>query len=555
MKNRQILTLFFLLTQVTVLLSQDYDRCGYVPSQVYMDNLTNSLIKREELVNEYYKQRLAGRQAGFSIPIQFHLTRTTRGTDQAVSDTDLLSIINNLNLAYAPMDITFMSCGATKFIDDTSLHNNFVKDIDDNKLNGYSDNFVLNFFIIGNIDGINGYAKFPEDQLDRIVVEAENALVSTVVHEIGHYFSLLHTYSTSRGEELVSGTNCLTSGDLICDTPPDPGNRNLYNDCIYEGTVRDPEGVRYFPDGFNYMGKGQSVCRNRFSPMQQKRILASLMMDRYYLVDCSRTAPEITCAKPVKLLPYKESFENYTEGTDWKQNVDDQFGWSWSHKTSSDNTGPDRASDGNYFMYTEASDYSNATGIITSPCFDFQDESAADISFAYHMYGEDMGKLELQASKDNGSSWISLWSQMGNKGNQWNTAVVSLDDLLGNMIQLRFLGQTRGGSKGDMAIDDIVVSNDEVTTGIEEQLEGSRLIVYPNPVQRTLIIKYKDFDLDLITLHVTDIDGRIIYNRRINNTGNSGEYHLDVSQWNSGVYFVSLIDRSKETTTTFIRKS
>jgi len=80
-----------------------------------------------------------------------------------------------------------------------------------------------------------------------------------VIHELGHLFGLLHTFE-GNGEELVSGLNCETTGDLICDTPSDPyvpgelltQYLNLDN-CEFISIKRDSMGQFYQPDVGNYM--------------------------------------------------------------------------------------------------------------------------------------------------------------------------------------------------------------------------------------------------------------------------------------------------------------
>ena len=68
--------------------------------------------------------------------------------------------------------------------------------------------------------------------------------ISTLVHEIGHFFSLLHingTWMMMKGNiprELVNGSDCDIHGDLICDTPGSPGNASgAWNteECIFHG--------------------------------------------------------------------------------------------------------------------------------------------------------------------------------------------------------------------------------------------------------------------------------------------------------------------------------
>ncbi|MBL0071623.1 MAG: hypothetical protein IPP34_07360 [Bacteroidetes bacterium] len=39
---------------------------------------------------------------------------------------------------------------------------------------------------------------------------------------MGHFFGLYHTFETQFGSELANGSNCATTGDLVCDTLPIP---------------------------------------------------------------------------------------------------------------------------------------------------------------------------------------------------------------------------------------------------------------------------------------------------------------------------------------------
>ena len=98
--------------------------------------------------------------------------------------------------------------------------------------------------------------------------------------------------------------------------------------------------------------------------------------------------------------------------------------------------------------------YPNKRAIITSPCFDLGGQSAASFDFDYHMYGStDSGNISLQVSNDDGVNWNTIWSESGNKGNQWLSVSVDLATYLGQSIQLRFDRVTGGTWKSDVAID------------------------------------------------------------------------------------------------------
>ncbi|MEL7121321.1 MAG: PKD domain-containing protein, partial [Bacteroidota bacterium] len=165
------------------------------------------------------------------------------------------------------------------------------------------------------------------------------------------------------------------------------------------------------------------------------------------------------CTGGINSFPYAEGFESNLGG--WIQASNDGIDWIRdANGTSSSSTGPNSATEGNLYLYTEASNgNSNSTAILTSPCFDLSNQANATFNFAYHMYGSDMGSLMVEVSTNGGSSWVSLWSESGDKGNQWKTASISLSPYAGQSIQLRFVGLTGPSFRSDMAIDDISITS------------------------------------------------------------------------------------------------
>ena len=81
---------------------------------------------------------------------------------------------------------------------------------------------------------------------------------STIAHELGHYFSLQHTFA-NHGTELVNGSNCSTAGDNICDTPADPFidgvalTNYISPSCVFISEEKDANGDYYDPDVSNIM--------------------------------------------------------------------------------------------------------------------------------------------------------------------------------------------------------------------------------------------------------------------------------------------------------------
>ncbi|XLS28691.1 fibronectin type III domain-containing protein [Flavobacteriaceae bacterium M23B6Z8] len=177
----------------------------------------------------------------------------------------------------------------------------------------------------------------------------------------------------------------------------------------------------------------------------------------------SITTPDVTaCSGGIEVFPYNESFE--TSLGSWTQDTNDDLDWTRdSNGTPSSNTGPSGGASGTWYLFVEAS--GNGTGfpskqaILNSPCFNLSSATQANITFQYHMFGAaDMGSIALEASIDNGISWITLWSQTGNQGNQWNTVDINLAPYVGDGIQFRFNRVTGGTWQADIAIDDISIT-------------------------------------------------------------------------------------------------
>ena len=104
--------------------------------------------------------------------------------------------------------------------------------------------------------------------------------VSTLAHEMGHFFGLKHTFE-GNGTELANGSNCDTDGDLVCDTPADPysetGPGPYLNGCVFISMQKDANGDYYDPDVHNIMSYYSDCLCLTFSHGQYER------MASYYL--------------------------------------------------------------------------------------------------------------------------------------------------------------------------------------------------------------------------------------------------------------------------------
>jgi hypothetical protein len=152
--------------------------------------------------------------------------------------------------------------------------------------------------------------------------------------------------------------------------------------------------------------------------------------------------------------PTDEDFET-TTWAQWSQSTTDDLDWTRrTGSTPSGNTGPTGAFSGNYYLFTEASSPNfNKTFILDSTLLAIT-SSQRYFNFAYHMYGANMGTLNLKVSTD-GSVWTTLWTMTGNQGIEWFIQEVDLNAYINNNIYLRFEGITGSNYDSDMCIDDI----------------------------------------------------------------------------------------------------
>lgn len=175
---------------------------------------------------------------------------------------------------------------------------------------------VLNIWFVTFSNGLLGYSQFPWELktkpyydgvvLDYRTIDLKYAygpynLNRTAVHEIGHWFGLLHTFETTIISYAILNNNkdnsvplCETTGDCICDTPPqiEPTYGNPFDD-KYNKNPKNPlysawptynNTLSMF---MNYMDYSDDAAMFMFTSEQATKIIILLNLYRTELVNLS----------------------------------------------------------------------------------------------------------------------------------------------------------------------------------------------------------------------------------------------------------------------------
>lgn len=296
----------------------------------------NTLYTNMMALRSRYGHVLETRGAVAYIPVCLHLVARVDGTGR-VNEAKVLDMMDQWNKTYSSngLELQFY----IKYINNIDNSDLYNAPLSSNgtataKTNKKTD--ALNIFICGSAGGSSSSTTlayyqnryFEGDALysvDWVVVrndEASRETSSTIEHEVGHFFSLPHTFNGFECESFSPtssnpcappsincngrfveveksartgvSANCSTAGDGFCDTPPDYNFgftrgidwNNPTNPCSYNGIAKDPTCIAVNPDETNLMGYF-TKCSNKFSPLQVSAMRSDYLNNTYrkYLRD------------------------------------------------------------------------------------------------------------------------------------------------------------------------------------------------------------------------------------------------------------------------------
>ncbi|GAB4004801.1 hypothetical protein GCM10028808_03180 [Spirosoma migulaei] len=286
------------------------------------------------------------------VPIRPHIIRQSDGTggfslanlNQAIALTNNYYLLNGFG-------IQFYFAGTTPdYIDNDDMYQTYGNQ----SVDAYDSPNALNQYYVNRFlqPGLNGLAYYPDNYIYSTrsfilageYTDADYVGNFVIPHELGHNFSLIHTFGNSNGtsftNELVTrgaGANCSSAGDLICDTPADPftNSSNLtinVNGCPQynsDNSIRDANGDAFTPLVTNIMSY-YFACTHDFTPGQYDRMQAGLALRQThtaYTLDFPATD-----VAPVTNLAAASN--NVSVLLTWKDNANNEMGYFIERSTS-----------------------------------------------------------------------------------------------------------------------------------------------------------------------------------------------------------------------------
>ncbi len=192
----------------------------------------------------------------------------------SLMDADLNNTLASVNEHYANANIEFYEvqrvriedCDIYDFYDDDPDPTSGVNDgINDNvETQAFDLPNVINLYFVGGLEGDHdccgtyGFAPYPMSRDYSIMRYPPGIGGTTIAHELGHYFGLFHTHKDLPTNFIdvdgyptgaLDNSDCLTTGDGICDTWPDP---RFSHNCDHTGATND----RCYVSGCNFDAAG-----------------------------------------------------------------------------------------------------------------------------------------------------------------------------------------------------------------------------------------------------------------------------------------------------------
>ena len=561
MKNfsyRSYLFVLFICLSFSIQAQDDF--CGTQTTQEDLKRL-KEIMPQLKIYEEQYYNLLNNRSstAISSIPIKAHIIRTSSGTG-GLSETQLFDALDLVNEYYANAFMEFFICDGINYIDDTNFYN-FETNEEGALRAAHEVDGLVNIFFTENVVSSNsgsslcGYAYLPGGQ--DIILMANSCTVngSTLIHEIGHFFSLLHTHGPSNSTlttELVDGSNCDTDGDFLCDTPADPklSYSTVSTSCTYLGNAVDNAGTPFNPDPTNIMSYSRKSCRTLLTTQQFARIYAAYQTQRNYFACASFNvdfAADYTrdCGSELTV-----NFEDSSVGaTSWQWDVDGDDVIDYTIQNPSHTFAP-----GNYDVALTISNGSETITKVLANLIEFETKMISSSQVFLTLVTDDWSQETSWNFKDSEGNILYSHGNYNGTTDDFSTFEYTFDidynecysfeiiDSYGDGIccfsgdgsyELRTSDNTVIASGGQIGFGETTYMSNE-TLGLND-FNSASISIYPNPVNDNVIhVKSSINQLHDATYSVKNLLGQDIISGSLTND------QINVSNMAPGTYFLTL---------------
>ncbi len=255
------------------------------------------------------------------------------------------------------------------------------------------------------------------------------------------------------------------------------------------------------------------------------------------------------CTKTQNNFPYNHGFESGLGLFRQETVIDDKQWKRRSGPTPTSNTGPSSAYEGSYYRYIESSGQNNREKVSilkTKKCLNLTNLNNPVFEMYYHMFGSNMGSLEVQVSTNYGSSWITLWEEDQETGNQWLKMSLDLSNHKTDHTLIRIVGTTGAGNRSDIAIDSYFIGESGMNSAFEMEgqiVESNEIEVklYPNPASNVLYFSGNQKQVEY-KVDIYDNSGRLVKSMT---KVLSFDNRIDIVDLAAGNYFVRITSQNE----------
>ena len=261
-KNIITTTVVLLAAVFLTPLAAQHNWCGTTGE--YARQVKEQLIANKRALQEGL---ITSRQNTRYIPLKFHLIARTNGQDRVRLDK-VLDQLCAINEDFEDIGFQFyLKDGDFNYIDNNTAYENHIQ-VQGAILENERDNNAVNIFVPEtanfSANGVGTVLGYFNGGFDWLVMSKDEvgSSSSTLSHELGHFFSLLHPFNGWEVEawseeehgnpvtqttapdgftevEPVDGSNCDDAGDFICDTPPNYNFGFGWPNCNFTELVYD----------------------------------------------------------------------------------------------------------------------------------------------------------------------------------------------------------------------------------------------------------------------------------------------------------------------------